>query len=1087
MGIILQRLWGTNTLIRFDLERSRALIEYFNLCVTAMKVPGHQRVVRSAMSSSIPRGIRPWNSVPNKLTSIGRASAFHPEILLFRRYRHHTRCMAMSSQPQKKSGQKQRKKKEDDSNPYSKTVNLPVTSFDMRANSIVKEPQIQEFWAKNGIYEELAVLREGEAYVLHDGPPYANGDLHIGHALNKILKDFINRYQLLQGKKARYVPGWDTHGLPIELKVLQSMKSSERQALTPVTLRQKAKAFALETVESQKEQFKRYGIWADWEEPYVTLQPEYEAAQLRVFGKMVTKGHIYRGRKPVYWSPSSRTALAEAELEYPDGHTSRSIYVALPVESPGPHMSDDLKEHLDGAVIAIWTTTPWTIPANLAVGVNEELEYVVAKVSPTSPDSLCTEGKIIVAKDLIPTLEEKLGAKMTTFSTFKGSDIEGTTYRHPLFDRVSPVVIGGDYITTDAGTGLVHTAPGHGQDDYIVGQKYGLPLLSPVNDAGVFTDEAGPFEGLQVQKEGTDAVIDALKGKGVLLCEEIYEHRYPYDWRTKKPTITRATDQWFASVEGFRQDALDAIKNVKWIPESGENRITSMTEGRSDWCISRQRTWGVPIPVFYDVNTGEPLMNEETISHIVSIVEKEGSDAWYTREVIDLLPESYKDKASSLKKGTDTMDVWFDSGSSWSGVLSLRPGLDHPADLYLEGSDQHRGWFQSSLLTSVASEGKAPFKNVLTHGFVLDEKGMKMSKSVGNVIDPRKIILGGNNQKTEPAYGADVLRLWVASVDYTSDVLIGDRIIGQVADVYRKIRFTLRYILGNLSDFNPDTDAVPFDSLPATDKYILNRFAKLLDECQSAYDNYQFYRVYQALQRFVVLDLSNFYLDVVKDRLYVSAPDSPDRRACQTVLNHLLMGILPIIAPLTPHMAEDAWQNLPYSTSKVSVFLNGWSPSHEEWLMDSNMDNVWKSILAIRDEVNQQLEKARVEKSLGSSLEASIVLYVEDEGLRKTLEDLQQSKNGQDALRYTFIASHVKLVNTAAEAEAAPYSSTASLDGNGVFTVGVSKASGSKCSRCWNYSEHVGQDSEHSQICERCLPVIRKSGFKIQVEPAVVT
>mmetsp|Transcript_13935 Transcript_13935/g.39995 ORF Transcript_13935/g.39995 Transcript_13935/m.39995 type:complete len:1073 (-) Transcript_13935:1753-4971(-) len=980
-----------------------------------------------------------------------------------------------NSNGKQQTPKKQRKK--EDENPYSKTVNLPVTSFDMRANSVVKEPQIQEFWAKNGIYEHLAVERDGEAYVLHDGPPYANGDLHIGHALNKILKDFINRYQLLQGKKARFVPGWDTHGLPIELKVLQSMKSKERQGLTPVTLREKAKAFALETVDAQREQFKRYGIWADWDAPYVTLQPEYEAAQLRVFGKMVTNGHVYRGRKPVYWSPSSRTALAEAELEYPDGHVSKSIYVGLPVETVGANVSAQVGEHLAGAAVAVWTTTPWTIPSNLAVGVNEALVYAVVQTE---------EGKLVVAEELISVLEEKLGTKMSVLCTFKGSEIEGTTYRHPLFDRVSPVVIGGDYITTDAGTGLVHTAPGHGQDDYIVGQKYGLELLSPVDDAGRFTDEAGKFAGLQVQTEGTDAVIEALREQGALLCEEDYEHRYPYDWRTKKPTITRATDQWFASVDGFRTTALDAIKKVNWIPESGENRITSMTEGRNDWCISRQRTWGVPIPVFYHIETGEPLMNEDTINHIVAIVEQEGTDAWYVREVVDLLPDTYKDQAPSLRKGTDTMDVWFDSGSSWSGVLGQREGLNHPADLYLEGSDQHRGWFQSSLLTSVASEGIAPYKNVLTHGFVLDEKGMKMSKSVGNVVDPRKIIVGGNNQKTDPAFGADVLRLWVASVDYTSDVLIGDRIISQVADVYRKIRFTLRYILGNLSDFDPAKDAIPFESLAATDKYILSRFSSLLEECTAAYDNYQFCRVYQALQRFVVLDLSNFYLDVVKDRLYVSEPTSKDRRACQTVLNHLLTGILPVIAPITPHMAEDAWQNLPYDAPTISVFMNGWrsaeaaSSSPNEWLLNKETDKVWKSILAIRDEVNQLLEKARVEKSLGSSLESKIYVHVEDPVLQSALESLQATDNGQDQLRYILISSSVELVHDPATATDAAYSSA--RDG---FTVGVDRAAGVKCSRCWNYSERVGEDADHKELCERCAPVISRSGFRVP-SPTVV-
>ena len=987
--------------------------------------------------------------------------------------------MASNGSGQGKDSAKQqtspRKKKKEES-PYSSTVNLPTTSFDMRANSIVREPEIQEFWAKNRVYEQLAIDREAPSYVLHDGPPYANGDLHIGHALNKILKDFINRYQLLRGKKAYYVPGWDTHGLPIELKVLQSMKASERAALTPVTLREKAKAFALETVEKQKEQFKRYGVWGDWERPYVTLQSEYEAAQLRVFGKMVTNGHVYRGRKPVYWSPSSRTALAEAELEYPDGHTSRSVYVGLEVVGVGAGVEDTLRGVFEGARIAVWTTTPWTIPANLAVGVNEKLMYAVVETG---------EGaRLVVAEELVGALEEKLGTTLKVLGTCTGAEIEGTTYRHPLFERESPVVIGGDYITTDAGTGLVHTAPGHGQDDYIVGMKYGLELLSPVDDAGRFTEEAGVFAGLQVQTEGTDAVIEALREAGALLCEEAYEHRYPYDWRTKKPTITRATDQWFASVDGFRQTALEAIKAVKWIPESGENRITSMTEGRSDWCISRQRTWGVPIPVFYDVETGEPLMNAETINHIVSIVEKEGTDAWYVREVVDLLPDAYKDRAPSLRKGTDTMDVWFDSGSSWSGVLGERDGLDHPADLYLEGSDQHRGWFQSSLLTSVASEGIAPYKNVLTHGFVLDEKGMKMSKSVGNVVDPRKIIIGGNNQKTEPAFGADVLRLWVASVDYTSDVLIGDRIIGQVADVYRKIRFTLRYILGNLSDFDPAKDEVEYDDLAATDKYILSRFAALLDECTTAYDNYQFYRVYQAMQRFVVLDLSNFYLDVVKDRLYVSDPTSPDRRACQTVLNHLLTGILPIIAPLTPHMAEDAWQNLPYEAQTISVFMNGWAAadasSSSQWSINDHTEGVWKSILAIRDEVNQLLEKARVEKSLGSSLESKIMVHVEDPALRSALEALQATENGQDQLRYIFISSSVDLVDNAEAASAAAYSSA--KEG---FTVGVDRADGVKCSRCWNYSTRVGEDAEHRELCERCVPVISRSGFKLQPVVAV--
>ena len=948
----------------------------------------------------------------------------------------------------------------------------------MRANSVIKEPQIQEFWKENRIYEQLAWERDAETFILHDGPPYANGDLHIGHALNKILKDFINKYQLLQGKSARYVPGWDCHGLPIELKVLQSMKGSERKELTPITLREKAKQFALDTVDAQREQFKRYGVWGNWDEPYVTLQPEYEAAQLKVFGQMVKNGHIYRGRKPVHWSPSSRTALAEAELEYPDGHTSRSIYVGLAVESLGANVSSEMATALQGSHIAIWTTTPWTIPANLAVGVNDRLEYSVVEINNTAGSSHQKVEKLIVAKDLIPALESKLGVNMRSICTMKGSNLEGVTYRHPLFDRISPVVIGGDYITTDAGTGLVHTAPGHGQEDYMVGQKYGLPLLSPVDDAGVFTSEAGQFAGLKVQTEGTSAVIEALQREQVLLLEEEYEHRYPYDWRTKKPTIFRATDQWFASVEGFRQAAIDSIKSVNWYPASGENRIIAMTESRSDWCISRQRTWGVPIPVFYDIESGDPLMNSETIDHIVSIVEKEGTDSWWKQDVEYLLPDKYKHLASTLKKGQDTMDVWFDSGSSWSGVLDSRSGLHHPADLYLEGSDQHRGWFQSSLLTSVASTGSAPYKNVLTHGFVLDEKGFKMSKSVGNVVDPRHVILGGKNAKKEPAYGADVLRLWVSSVDYRADVLIGGKILSQVADVYRKIRFTIRFLLGNLSDFNPEADTIPYAELSATDKYMLNRFSSLLEECKTAYDNFQFYKVYQSLQRFTVLDLSNFYLDVAKDRLYVSSSTSKERRACQTVLNHMLTGMLPIIAPIMPHMAEDAWQNLPYPTTAMSVFQEGWFKAKEDWSQPSDLDMVWPALLSIRNEVNQLLEKARVEKLLGSSLEACVSLYIEDPSLRRHLDALQQSQNGQDALRYAFITSQVQIVDDPAEVKAALFSSNIPSESNfaGNVMIGLNKARGTKCARCWNYSEHVGEDSEHSSLCERCLPVI-KSGL----------
>mgnify|MGYP000223530775 FL=1 len=619
---------------------------------------------------------------------------------------------------------------------YKDTVNLPKTDFNMRANAIKREPELQQFWAEQTIYERLSQTNPGEIFVLHDGPPYANGSLHMGHAMNKVLKDIINKYQLLQGRKVRYVPGWDCHGLPIELKVLQAMKLEDRQQLTPIKLRRKAKKFALKTVEQQSKGFQRYGVWGDWENPYLTLNPKYEAAQIGVFGQMVLKGYIYRGLKPVHWSPSSKTALAEAELEYPEGHTSPSIYAAFPMTKAAPGIKEILDPFLPNLGVAIWTTTPWTIPGNLAVAVNPELTYAVVEGGSQTNQSQF----LLVAADLVEKLSTTLETPLTVKTTVKGEALENCTYQHPLFERESKIVIGGDYITTESGTGLVHTAPGHGQEDYGVGQRYGLPILSPVDADGKFTAEAGQFAGLNVLKDGNPAIIEALNTAGSLLKEVPYVHKYPYDWRTKKPTIFRATEQWFASVEGFRDEAINAIASVKWIPAQGQNRITPMVADRSDWCISRQRSWGVPIPVFYDEETNEPLLNEETIGYVQGIIAEKGSDAWWELSVEELLPESYRNNGKTYRKGNDTMDVWFDSGSSWAAVAEQREELRYPVDIYLEGSDQHRGWFQSSLLTSVASNGYAPYKTVLTHGFVLDDQGRKMSKSLGNILEPAIII-----------------------------------------------------------------------------------------------------------------------------------------------------------------------------------------------------------------------------------------------------------------------------------------------------------------------------------------------------------
>jgi isoleucyl-tRNA synthetase len=857
----------------------------------------------------------------------------------------------------------------------------------MRANAVIREPELQKFWADEQIFERLSQSNPGEIFVLHDGPPYANGKLHMGHALGKILKDTINRYQLLKGRKVRYVPGWDCHGLPIELKVIQDMKPEERQNLSPLELRKKAAEFALKTVEEQKLCFQRMGVWAEWDRPYLTLQPEYEAAQIGVFGQMVLKGYIYRGLKPVHWSPSSKTALAEAELEYPEGHVSRSIFASFKVT----HVTDAAKAILepfqDDLAVAIWTTTPWTIPANLAVAVNPDLSYAIVEVAGRDDNHYTGCKYAIVAADMVEGLATKLNLNLTTRSVIKGAELEHCKYKHPLYDRESPVIIGGDYITTESGTGLVHTAPGHGQEDYIVGQKYGLAILAPVDGDGNFTEEAGElFQGENVLGNGNQLVIEALLEANSLIKEEAYPHKYPYDWRTKKPTIFRATEQWFASVKGFKEEALKAISEVEWIPAQGENRIRPMVAERSDWCISRQRNWGVPIPVFYDNETNEPLLTEETINHVQGIFREHGSDAWYSMSVEELLPESYRHNGRNYRLGTDTMDVWFDSGSSWAAVARQRDNLVYPVDMYLEGSDQHRGWFQSSLLTSVANNGIAPFKTVLTHGFVLDEKGRKMSKSLGNIVDAMVVMNGGKNQQKDPAYGADVVRLWVSSVDYSNDVLIGPNVLKQLSDASRKIRNTARFLLGNLHDFDPAKDAVPYAELPELDRYMLHRMSEVLSEITESFDRYQFFKFFQTVQNFCIVDLSNFYLDIAKDRLYISAPDSFRRRSCQTVLAIILENLTRAIAPVLCHMAEDIWQYLPYQTPYKSVFESGWVKLDPQW-SQPHLAATWDKIRDLRTDINKVMEQARTDKTIGSSLEAKVLLQVVDPALRAKLAE----------------------------------------------------------------------------------------------------
>jgi isoleucyl-tRNA synthetase len=1028
-------------------------------------------------------------------------------------------------------------------NLYSSTVLLPVTEFDQRANAIKTEPEIQKYWDENQIYERLLQLnKEGPTFTLHDGPPYANGDLHIGHALNKILKDFINRYKMLQGYQVCFRPGWDCHGLPIEIKVLQKIKdettiankkkeknnqnkegkeetlaTSPLLSLSPEEIRRKAASFAIETMKQQRLSFQRYGVWGDWSNPYLTLDKEYEANQIKVFGKMFEKGIIYRGRKPVHWSPSSHTALAEAELEYPENHISRTIYMNFLIVS----MSDGLKTALSSSSssldlsslsLTIWTTTPWTIPANKAIAINPSVLYSVV-----SHPSIMDNNAFLVANESISRLEKKFGLKkeegqqLSIHCSLLGKDLVGTTYQHPLLKDHNgnngynySVIAGGDYITTETGTGLVHTAPGHGQEDYQVGLKTHLDIFSPVDDYGKYTKEVGIEEliGLEVLGKGNEKVISLLNESKAIIVEEAYSHKYPYDWRTKKPTIFRATEQWFASVESYRSELLKSVDTVKWIPLIGKNRISSMIENREDWCISRQRSWGVPIPVFYHKETEEPLLNAEVIAHIESIFRQHGSDTWWTMSVEELLPKKYQENANQYRKGYDTMDVWFDSGSSWAAVLKegalQNNSMNFPADLYLEGSDQSRGWFQSSLLTAVACEGIAPYKTVLTHGFVLDEKGYKMSKSLGNVIDPQIVIEGNKtNLKEFPSYGADTLRLWVAGVDYMNDVHIGKRLLQQTSESYRKIRNTIRFMLGALHGFNPISSSstvaassvsgssssdhvIPYDQLPAIDKYILGQYSQLLQQVEEAYHDYSFFKVINIILYFLINDLSSFYLDISKDRLYISNENNYRRKSCQTTINIILNGILTMIAPILPHLAEEAYQKLPYTHLKTSIFEKGWfskvsSSSHYPVYETERFEN----LRLLKATVNKAIEIGRKNKIFGASLDSMVYIYSSDPQYHALLDSIKGdstfstpfvSTNGIDDLRFFLLVSRVIIVKKKEEISESCSSEliVTENDGEKELVVGVAKAKGGKCQRCWFYCEDLGGNGKHVDLCNRC-------------------
>ncbi len=936
-------------------------------------------------------------------------------------------------------------------------VNLPQTDFPMKANSFVREVEFQKTWDEKRIYEKSVEKRKNnEKFVLHDGPPYlSSSKIHIGTALNKILKDIVTKYKAQRGFYSPYVPGYDSHGLPIENAVLKDVKGG-RSALSTVELRNRCREFALQNLKGQEANFRRLGVWGDWAHPYITLDPKFEATQIRVFSKMATAGYLYKGLKSVQWCPNCETALAEAEVEYAD-HESHSIYVKFEVHPDYLKKLPDFVPRDKKVSFVIWTTTPWTLPGNLGVALHPKFRYEFLDTK--------EHGVLVVADELKPAFLAEVGiadGEAKVLGVAEGKELELIETKHPFLDRLSRVIVG-EHVTADVGTGVVHTAPGHGPEDFEIGQKYKLGVVSPVDGRGIFSAEAGQFAGNRYDK-ANPLIVEHLKEIGALMHHSKYRHSYPHCWRCKKPLIFRATEQWFASVDGFRKRALEAIDEVKWLPASGRNRIYSMVENRSDWCISRQRTWGVPIPVFYCQSCQKPLMTAESMGNVASIFEKEGSDAWWTRSASELLGEGIKCQCggSEFEKETDTMDVWFDSGTTHAGVLDQRPELKGtPCELYLEGSDQHRGWFQSSLLTSVAVHGRAPYKTVLTHGFVVDENGRKMSKSLGNSVEPEEVI---------KQYGADVLRLWVASVNYTDDIPIGKNMLAQLAEVYRKLRNTARYLLGNLYDFDPGVDSVSYEKLSDLDKFILHRLQQVVAEVIEDFDNYEFFKYYQLLQNFCVVDLSAFYFDIVKDRLYTAPQKAESRRAVQTVLHEILNVLVRLLVPVTPHLAEDIWQHIPEAIKKnsakeESVLLTDF-PQVQSKYSNEELSTFWKDLISVRYTVNKALEEARAARKIGSSLEAQVILHFDDEALRGKVQSLGNDLSG------FFITSQAQVQQSAANGSATAGNGILSqVNEDGVF-VRVLRAEGNKCSRCWKYSNKVGSDSRFPEVCDVCAEAL---------------
>ena len=919
---------------------------------------------------------------------------------------------------------------------YSSTLNLPKTDFPMRGNLPTKEPETLKAVFENGLYEKILKKNEGHKhFVLHDGPPYANGEIHAGHALNKILKDTIVRYKAMKGFYAPFIPGYDTHGMPTEKKAIEKL-GLDRSKIPVTKFRDTCREFTTNYKDIQTEGFKRLGVLGDWAHPYITYEHATEARQIGVFGDMYKKGYIYKGLKPVYWCTDCETALAEAEIEYKDV-TGESIYVKFPVED-----SKGLFDKKDTYMV-IWTTTPWTLPGNMGITIGADYEYSVVELKENKEDAKLE--RLIIATELVEKVMKLAEIEdYKTVQTFKGSELEGVLCKHPFLDRMSRVVLGSETtvnVTLDEGTGAVHTAPAYGKEDYLQGLKDKLGMVVAVDDKGKQTAEAGEFAG-QFYAKSNKTITAWLDENGYLLKAVKIEHSYPHCWRCKKPIIFRATPQWFASVDGFRDDVLKAIKTVTWHPDWGEDRMSEMIKGRNDWCISRQRTWGVPLPIFYCKDCGEPYVTEESIKKIQDVVRTEGTNAWWAKEAKDLVPEGAKCPkcgCTEFKKETDIMDVWFDSGSTHQSVLVER-GLDYPADLYLEGNDQYRGWFQSSLLTSVAVNGIAPYKEVLCCGFVVDGQGRKMSKSLGNGVSPIDV----SNK-----FGADILRLWALSSDYSMDVNLSDDILKGISDVYRKIRNTARYILGNTYDYDPEKP-VAYEDLQEIDKWALTRLNKLIKDCTNDYDTYSFGNCYHDVNQFCVVDMSSFYLDIIKDRLYTEKADSVARRAAQTTMYYILDALVKILTPMISFTAEEIWSAMNHTEKEnvESPMLADYPVSNDEW-DNKEIAEKWEKIIKVKNIVAKDLELARAEKTIGNSLDAKVTIYAEG-------EEYKFLKGNEELIKLVLIVSGLEIQENNRKQEEK-------------LGVKVEHATGEKCERCWMYNDHL-----EDGLCPRCKEVLEK-------------